>query len=299
MDAIKLAQSCYEDCRSLLLRDYPEIMSASAVGIAGDYSPCFGLNPWPGEKEAPLFTIWIADDVLGSRKDEASAALKAVAAKLGQAGEKRASCQGVKAFYKFYTGFGRTPGSRREWLDMAETGAACAVSGEVFEDFAGTFSATRQELLDFYPHDIFMEKLGQILVKASRLGQYEFPGLLRGNRSAEAFMAAGHFAREALAAVFLINKKYVPPLAMAVPLCANLAGPGPALAELARLLAAHGFHGAADLALAEMMEDFCAALASHLRTAGLSGVQGSWLLEHGEAMLEKSNIHPLAWKDLQ
>lgn len=88
-------------------------------------------------------------------------------------------------------------------------------------------------------------------------------------------------------------------MTMAVSLCANLPEPGPALAELARLLAIHGFHGAPDLALAEMVEDFCSSLASCLRRAGLSGIEGSWLLEHGEAMLEKSNTGPLMWKDLQ
>lgn len=101
MDAIKLARSCYEGCRSLLLRDYPEIMAASAIGLAGNYSPCFGLNPWPGENDAPFFNVWIADDICPSARMKQLRLLKPFRASLTSHGKNTLPARAIWHFINF------------------------------------------------------------------------------------------------------------------------------------------------------------------------------------------------------
>ena len=175
--------------------------------------------------------------------------------------------------------------------------AACT-SGEVFEDGAGEFSRWREALLACYPRDVRLKKLAARCMVAAQAGQYNLPRSLERGDGVAAMLAAARFAEAALSLVFLCNRRYMPFYKWAGRLGRRLPILGEELGRTLDILAAHPLRGPQDMDAVRTVEDFCAAVAAHLRAVGLSTEEDSWLWAHGPHILRQVENEELRRMDM-
>lgn len=116
----------------------------------------------------------------------------------------------IVPFYRRYTGLDVSPRSWREWLAIPPHNLAAATNGEVFYDGPGRFTQRRSELLAFYPEQVRLKLLEGACLHMGQAGQYNYPRLMRRGEFVAAQWARALFVKNALAAVFLLNRAYMP-----------------------------------------------------------------------------------------
>ena len=295
MNGLELARAFYAACRPALVAAMPDIMARAAAGLAGEGSECLGCDDATSRDHdfGAAFCLWLPQDLLRAearRIEDVFASLPAefhgLPSRLApQARQGRVGPVPVEGFYAFFTGLAAPPEDWRQWLAIPEHRLAAATSGEVFEDADGRFSAWREALLAYYPRDVWLKKLAGKAMLTAQAGQYNLPRALRRGDAASAMLAAARFAESALALVFLLNRRYMPFYKWAPRLGRQLPLLGAPLGRLLDRLAAHPLRGPEDLDVAGPVEDFCAAVAAHLRATGLSDEPDAWLWAHGPRIM--------------
>ncbi len=166
---------------------------------------------------------------------------------------------------------------------MPEAGLAAATNGELFADPPGELSAIRRDLLAFYPEDLRLSKLARRLHAAGQSGQYNLGrSRARGERVA-ATLELAEFVDAAVAIAFLLARRYRPFSKWAHRALASLPFPGPRLrALLDELVSATPGETARNL-----VEDVSSLLAGELRAHGLSGAEGSFLVDHAREVARR------------
>lgn len=167
-----------------------------------------------------------------------------------------------------------------------ETLAACT-NGEVFADPPGTFSAIRRHLLAGYPEQVRRKKLAAHCALAGQAGQYNHLRCIVREDPCAVLWARQQFIYHFQAAVFLLNRRFMPYGKWARQALARLDKLGDVCAPLLDRVAC-------GQAAQEAIEDACSLLASHLRICGLSTAPGSSLLAHGQAIQDTLTSSALA-----
>jgi hypothetical protein len=116
----------------------------------------------------------------------------------------------ISQFYARFTGCPGTPPNEAAWLRAPEHFLAAATSGEVFRDEAGEFSRIRESLLPCYPRDVRLKKLAARVFVMGQAGQYNYPRICKRGDGPAAMLALDEFARAALSALHLLNRRYMP-----------------------------------------------------------------------------------------
>ena len=99
--------------------------------------------------------------------------------------------------------------STEQWLSLPEQALFEATDGELFFDNAGDVTRIR-ESLRYFPENVRLKRLaGQVLLMAQS-GQYNYGRCLRHGETGAAQLAAFEFVNSALAAIFLLNRRYRP-----------------------------------------------------------------------------------------
>lgn len=96
-----------------------------------------------------------------------------------------------------------------KWLSVPEYALAEAVNGEIFRDDLGLVEDQRAILLNM-PEDARKKRLAGHLLMMAQSGQYNYTRCLKHGEPGAAQMAAGEFVKHAMAAVFLLNRRYMP-----------------------------------------------------------------------------------------
>ena len=99
--------------------------------------------------------------------------------------------------------------STQMWLTLPEQSLSEAVNGEIFYDPSGAVSEIRRRLA-YFPEDVRLKKLAGRLLLMHQAGLYNYPRILAHGETASAQLAVGEFAASAMAAVFLLNRRYRP-----------------------------------------------------------------------------------------
>ena len=222
MTGLELSRAYFEECgRPMLERDFPELMPYLAAGLFGAGSECMGFDDEVSRDHdfEPGFMILLpGEDVVDRR---AAFQLERAYAKLPKEfmGAKRAaispvggSRHGVIRISDFFQDKVGAPDgvmTVSQWLTVPSSSLIEATNGEVYFDNYGLLSNIRASL-SRYPEDIRLKKLAGHLLLAAQAGQYNYRRCLMHGETAAAQMSVFEFVKNAAAAIFLINGRYMP-----------------------------------------------------------------------------------------
>ncbi|MDR2480531.1 MAG: DUF4037 domain-containing protein [Treponema sp.] len=291
MKGLDLARNYYLSCgRHMLETRFPKYVDSIACGLAGEGSECLGFDDEISQDHdfGAGFCMWLTDKdfaEIGEKLREAYAELPGFFGSWPKRnpvsfGEWRLSAVKTSDFYRKFTGLSRAPETLEEWRRIPEHFLAAAVSGEVFTDPPGAFSAVRKKLIDFYPEDLRLKKIAARIAVASQAGQYQFFRCIGHGEKAAALLALAEFIRAVCSAAYLLNKKYMPYYKWArrglkdLPVLDSLHDLVESLAKTKKVSAQQS-----------LVEEICALLLSALQSQGFVSGTGDFLLDHcGEIM---------------
>ena len=283
MQGLELARRYYEEFgRAMIAEHFPDYEGRIAVGLAGSGSDCLGFDDdvSADHDSGAGFCLWLTDDDyenIGFRLAREYSKLPAefMGVPKGRANSYGSSHFGVKSISGFYTPFtGRAgaPETNAEWLYTPGFSLAAAVSGEVFRDDLGEFTAVRERIKNGMPEDVRLKKMAARVIAAAQSGQYNYPRCLAHGETGAAVLAAAEFVRNTALLIYLINRRYAPFYKW---LLRGMRGLGQ-LSHLERELSfilTEGNSTEQTRAKSEAIEGVCAELAEYFRACGLAS---SW-----------------------
>ena len=283
MQGLELARRYYEEFgRAMIAEHFPDYEGRIAVGLAGSGSDCLGFDDdvSADHDSGAGFCLWLTDDDyenIGFRLAREYSKLPAefMGVPKGRVNSYGSSHFGVKSISGFYTPFtGRAcaPETNAEWLYTPEFSLAAAVSGEVFRDDLGEFTAVRERIKNGMPEDVRLKKIAARVIAAAQSGQYNYPRCLAHGETGAAVLAAAEFVRNTASLIYLINRRYAPFYKW---LLRGMRGLGQ-LSHLERELSfilTEGNFTEQTRAKSEAIEGVCAELAEYFRACGLAS---SW-----------------------
>ena len=283
MQGLELARRYYEEFgRAMIAERFPDYEGRIAVGLAGSGSDCLGFDDdvSADHDSGAGFCLWLTDDDyenIGFRLAIEYSKLPAefMGVPKGRVNSYGSSHFGVKSISGFYTPFtGRAgaPETNAEWLYTPEFSLAAAVSGEVFRDDLGEFTAVRERIKNGMPEDVRLKKIAARVIAAAQSGQYNYPRCLAHGETGAAVLAAAEFVRNTASLIYLINRRYAPFYKW---LLRGMRGLGQ-LSHLERELSfilTEGNFTEQTRAKSEAIEGVCAELAEYFRACGLAS---SW-----------------------
>lgn len=287
MKGLELAESYYRAVGLPMMRArFAGWEERVAAGLAGPGSECFGFDDETSRDHdwGPGFCLWLGDEEyleIGDRLRQEYLELPPVFMGFGprkaSPGEEwRVGPCRTSDFFRRFTGLDRPPETPREWLRIPEANLAACTNGKIFSDPEGGFTRWRQALLDYYPEDVRLDRIASLCLTVSQTGQYNFARSVRRAESFAAAYSAVKFCADAIALVFLLNRRYAPFYKWLHRAVRDLPLLGSAVYERVGALV----QTAEPSRREEIMEGVCVLLADELRRQGVSDWPGDFLLEH-------------------
>ena len=221
MNGLELAEKYYETYgRQMLETQFPQIMDQIAVGLVGQGSECFGFDDEISMDHdyGPSFCIWLPRDVYDQYGKKMQAAYEALPQEfMGYAGrvienqgQGRVGVLCLEDFYGGILGRETVPVTNQEWLEVSEENLATATNGKIFNDCLGQFSGFRENLMKYYPREVWIRRLVQSMAKAAQSGQYNYARAMKRGERITAEIALTEFIKESMRIVYLLNRQYAP-----------------------------------------------------------------------------------------
>ena len=222
MQGLELSRAYFEAYGAPMLRSqFPEWADRLAVGLVGSGSECFGYDDEISRDHdfEPGFCIFLPEETELDRKtafrmERAYAGLPAEfqgisRPRLSPVGGNRRGVLRLGDFLEARLGNRSGELSPEAWLRLPEQALAEVIGGALFWKGDGIFAALR-ERLSRQPADVRRKKLAGRLLLMGQSGQYNYTRCLAHGEPAAAQLAAGEFVRHAIAAIFLLNERYLP-----------------------------------------------------------------------------------------
>ncbi|MGX8692281.1 MAG: DUF4037 domain-containing protein [Clostridia bacterium] len=278
MKGLELSRAYFERYgRPMLDGQFPELLPYLAVGLFGSGSECFG---WDDEVSRdhdfePGFCLFLPEEEIVSRRQEFL--LERAYAKLPKdfegfsraallpVGGARHGVLRTAEFFQKTVGAANGALTAEQWLTLPEQALAEATNGALFFDNWGEVSRIRGQLA-YFPEDIRLKRLAGRLLLMAQAGRYNVPRCLAHGESGAAQLAAIEFADSAMAAAFLLARRYRPYYKWRFRALREL----PRLSELAQPLERILTTPCDEDKLAEI-EAVGAAVAAEVRAQGLAG----------------------------
>ncbi len=220
MRGIDLAREYFEHAGAQMLqRDFPDVWSRLAAGMAGHGSECFGFDDAVSRDHDYQvgFTIYLSrDDEMKYGFALSRAYLKLLEnvpppdfkSRESALGETEYGVTTIENFFLRHLGTPGVPRNWREWLYTPDYAFAEALNGEIFYDGSGEMSEIRRAIADDMPRDVWLKKLAAKLAAAAQSGQYNYARCLKHGEAGAAALALTDFVRASADAVFLLNHKF-------------------------------------------------------------------------------------------
>jgi hypothetical protein len=161
-------------------------------------------------------------------------------------------------------------------MRIPESNLATCTNGKVFCDPLGDFTRWRQALLDYYPEDVRLKKIASLCITIAQTGQYNFARSMRRGELFAASYSVVKFCADAIALVFLLNRRYAPFYKWLHRAVRDLPLLGRDVHERVGVL----LKAAEPEQQEETMEAVSVLLADELRRQGLSESPSDFLLDH-------------------
>lgn len=302
MKGLELSRDFFaNECLPRIEAGLPEILPFLAAGLVGEGSECFGYDDEKSRDHdwGPAFCIWLPPE---EGKKHAEALLRIMDAlpdryrdfPVKKDGIERTGVFGIGRFYLNLIGRRDAPETPEDWLAIPEPKLAAAVNGEVFADHYGEFSRIRERLLGYYPEDVRLRLIAENMAMAAQTGQYNYPRSLGRNDPLASGMMRSHFVSYTANLVFLLNRKYRPFYKWKYRAMKELPILGTeSYARMSAILSEPDSFRAAGL-----IEEQSAAIIQELRSQGLIGSSGDFMLDLVRDVLLKISDGELLQKPL-
>jgi hypothetical protein len=273
---------------------FPEIIPRLAAGLVGNGSECFGFDDMISRDHdwGADFFLWLPEDLRDAIPDLAAWKTKLLRNTPPDfprtASEYGASIniQTVGDFYKSMVGLSDAPQTLGEWINAPEENFAMATNGEVFLDNLGKFTQIRVKLLDYYPEDLRLKRLSYNCMTLAQTGQYNFTRCVLRNDVVAARSALTIFCDAAIAATFLLNRRFRPYYKWRFRAMLDLPILARDISDDIRTLAAAPITGDTQ-ELQAAIERMCAAIARELCRENLCETREDFMTAHGEELRAK------------
>ncbi len=222
MGGLELSRAFFEAHGAPMLRQqFPEWADRLAVGLVGSGSECLGYDDevsrdhdfepgfcifLPGEDELDRRTEFLLERAYAKLPREFLGVKRPLLSPVG--GNRRGVIR-LSDFLQARTGTRDGRLSTEQWLRLPEQYLLEVTGGALFWQGDGTFARIR-DVLAYLPEDVRRKKLAGNLLLMAQAGQYNYPRCLRHGEPAAAQLAVFEFTRHAIAAIFLLNRRYLP-----------------------------------------------------------------------------------------
>lgn len=298
MNGLELSRAFFEAWgRPMLEESFPQLLPFLAVGLCGPGSECFGYDDAVSRDHdfEPGFCLFLPEEAVVDRRS--AFLLERAYAKLPRRfeGVERPVLQPVggarRGVLRTEEFFGKTVGSpngvltAEAWLTIPEQALAEATNGEIWLDNWGEVTRIREDLRCF-PEDLRLKKLAGQLLRMEQSGQYNYPRCLAHGERGAAQLAVGEFVESAMAACFLLERRYRPYYKWRFRALRELPRFGTLAPTFEELLCTGN---GPDRALSKtgQIETVCAAVLEAVREQGLSEAQGADLERHAYAVNDR------------
>ena len=220
MKGLELSEKFYKEYGEPMLREkFPDVYEKLAVGLVGSGSECFGYDDLISTDHdfEPGFCIFLPDDI--DRRTEFLLEREYSRLPKEFMGYRRSTLSpfggnrhGVIRMSDFFLGKTGSVDGRltlEQWFSIPDQALLEAVNGKVFYDKTGRFTSVR-ERLSYFPRDVRLKKLAGEILLMGQAGKYNYFRCVERGDTAAAQLSAYEFVSHAIAAVFLINGKYMP-----------------------------------------------------------------------------------------
>ena len=199
---------------------FPEYEERIAVGLVGEGSDCFGFDDEISKDHdyGLGFCMWLCEEdnekIGKTLQQEYEELIRCYETKSGLDlffSQRR----GVFTISEFYNGLlGTDYDYEKMWeidyKDISEERLATAVNGAVFRDDLGIFLGVRNQLLKYYPDDIWRLKLAQSIHDFSQYAQSNYPRMMARKDDITANLCVAKAMERVMDIVFLLNRTYAP-----------------------------------------------------------------------------------------
>jgi len=200
---------------------FPEEEARIAVGIAGEGSDCFGYDDFMSRDHdfGTGVCLWLTDEDMERFGERLTAEYDRLAYGSGNGGlsarlRERRGVMTIRDYYSNILGIEcDVEGCRispEQWRKLDHACLATAVNGEVFRDDLGVFSAFRELLLEFYPDEIWRERLADELHRFSASLQVNYARCMTRKDTVAAQLCKLEGLKAAMELFFLIRGVYPP-----------------------------------------------------------------------------------------
>ena len=220
LSGLELCREYYETFGAPMIHDmFSDYESRIAVGLVGAGSECLGFDDEFSRDHdfGPGFCMWLTEEdyaQIGTELQEAYEQLPSVFGgiyrKSTKEAGKRVGVFTISDFYEQIYGYKRAPQTEIEWLSIEEYQLQLAVSGQVFRDDLQEFSKIRLELLEYYPHEVWVRHLANAATNMAQTGQYNYGRMLKRGDVVTASIIRMRFVEHTIEMLYLLNRTYAP-----------------------------------------------------------------------------------------
>ena len=189
--------------KAMIHNRFPEYEARIAVGMAGEGSDCFGFDDEISTDHdyAVGFCMWLTKEdmaAIGRKLQEAYNNLVLEHNVFKPEMAHLSNRRGVFEIDEFYRN------------DAEEYQLAEMVNGEIFRDESGIFTARRNEILKYYPEELWRKKLANYLHEFSQYGQANYARMMAREDYLTAGLCISKAIESAMDIAYVLSKEYAP-----------------------------------------------------------------------------------------
>ena len=209
----------YEYGEPMICEKFSSYVDKIAIGKAGEGSDCFGFDDEYSRDHdyGPGFVMWVTKETyaeigekLQEEYDKLPVTYRGVTRKNMETGKGRVGVCIIDEFYSRILGVDKIPELTEEWYSIEESSLATATNGWILKDEEGIFSSIREQLLQYYPVELWKAKMAQCMYEISQFGQYNYSRMVRRNDMVTAEQCRSGFVKSVMQMIYLLNRKYAP-----------------------------------------------------------------------------------------
>ncbi len=221
-DVFDKSRRFYENKVAPMLHEkFPEYESRIAVGLAGEGSDCFGFDDFISRDHdfGTGTCLWVTEEDFHKFGRLLSIAYNELVdstpgADLTDRLRQRRGVMTIDGFYSYVLGT-RVDAEGNSitdetWRKLDHSCLATAVNGEIFRDDLGRFSAFRKTLLDYYPDEIWRERMAGELHRYASSLQVNYSRCMARKDTVAAQICKSTGLQAAMELFFLLKRTYPP-----------------------------------------------------------------------------------------
>ena len=189
--------------KPMLHKLFPKYESRIAVGMVGEGSDCFGFDDEISTDHdyAVGFCMWLTQEDM-----------KAIGSQLQTAYQQLILEQNVFDSKMFHLNYRRGVFAIHDFYqnDVEEWKLAELVNGEIFRDDLGVVTQKRKELLNYYPEELWREKLANSLHDFSQYAQSNYARMMAREDYVTANLCISKAIESAMDIAYILKKEYAP-----------------------------------------------------------------------------------------